>query len=365
MSTLMQASNQWASRPSDQRYLSLPSMLDRMNYLRDHSHATVVSSREIACEPVGTDHRGLVILGPDGEPYAPTHFSFGQLATLSEAPASYLRTLPSEIAADAMNFGLRFKRGPESVGLLLYRDGTQEARAFTGPKYGRIWNADIVSSLISHVGDGVTGNWRVPGIFGEKIVVDKGNTTLYASDRDMFVFLADEDRRIEMPDRRDGKAGSLARGFFVWNSEVGAKSFGIATFLFDYVCGNRIVWGAEQFKEITLRHTTTAPDRWLEEVKPALLSYAASTEDTVLDTVKAAQQKKVDDLDEFLSKRFSFSKNKVAAIKAVHESEEGRPMETLWDVTTGITAYAKQLTHQDERVEMERQGGDVLNLAVA
>lgn len=128
-------------------------------------------------------------------------------------------------------------------------------------------------------------------------------------------------------------------------------------------CCNRIVWGAEGFKEITLRHTTTAPDRWLEEVKPALLAYAQSTESTVLDTVKAAQAKKVDDLDAFLSARFT--RNKAAAIKVAHEADEGRPMETLWDVTTGVTAYARQIPHQDERVEMERIGGQILDLATA
>lgn len=365
MSILTQASNQWASRPDDQRFTSLPEMLSRMNYVRDHSTARAISSKRIAFEPVGTDHRGLVATVGDSEVYAPTHFSFGQLAQLGEAPAGYLRTLPSEIAADALNFGLRFKRQASDVGILLYADGTKELRAATGPNYGRIWNADIVHSLIDHVGDGITGDWKVPGEFGKDVVVDKRNTTLYASDRDMFVFLADEKRRIEMPNRRGGQAGSLARGFFVWNSEVGDKTFGVATFLFDFTCSNRIVWGAEGFKEIKIRHTASAPDKWLDEVQPALQAYAESTESTVLNTVKAAQARKVDELDEFLSKRFSLSRNKVAAIKAVHELEEGRPMETLWDISTGITAYAKGVQYQDERVELERLGGQALTLATA
>jgi hypothetical protein len=33
----------------------------------------------------------------------------------------------------------------------------------------------------------------VPGEFGQRVAVTKQNTTLYASDRDMFVFLADEE----------------------------------------------------------------------------------------------------------------------------------------------------------------------------
>jgi len=363
--TLMQASRQWATRPADERFTSLHDMLTSMEFNREHSFAAAVSSRRIELQPAGDDHKGIVAVINGTDVYAPTNYSFGQLAQLGEAPAGYLRTLPSEIAADAMNYGMRFKRQASDIGLLLYENGASELRAATGPNYGRIWNADIVRSLIDHIGDGVSGSWRVPGEFGKAVEVTQDNTTLYASDRDMFVFLADEQHRIEMPNRRNGEPGSLARGFFCWNSEVGDKTFGIATFLFDYVCCNRIVWGAEGFKEIKIRHTSSAPDKWLEEVRPALTAYANSTQSTVLDTIKAAQSQKVEDLDDFLSKRFNLSRNRVAAVKAIHEIEEGRPIESLWDVSTGITAYARGIEHQDERVSLERLGGQALSMAAA
>src|SRR5436309_2315096 len=91
-------------------------------------------------------------------------------------------------------------------------------RAVTGPRYGRIWNENVVEAMATRFGDGVTGDWRVPGEFGKRVEVTKDNTTLFAGDRDMFVFLADEDHRIEIPNRRNGQPGSLARGFFCWNS---------------------------------------------------------------------------------------------------------------------------------------------------
>src|SRR5262249_44345241 len=89
-------------------------------------------------------------------------------------------------------------------------------------------------------------------------------------DRDMFVFLAGEEHRIELRNRRAGRFGSFARGFFVWSSEVGKTTLGAGFFLFDYVCCNRIIWGAEQYTEVRIRHTKGAPDRWLEEVTPVL-----------------------------------------------------------------------------------------------
>ena len=79
------------------------------------------------------------------------------------------------------------------------------------------------------------------------------NAGLYASDRDVFMFLIDEDHPIEVRNER------LSRGLFIWNSEVGKSSFGLTTFLYRYVCGNHIVWGAENVKEIRIRHSLNAP----------------------------------------------------------------------------------------------------------
>src|SRR5690606_33617671 len=121
-------------------------------------------------------------------------WSFGQLAQRAGAPAGYLRTLPSDIAADAINWGLS-RRDVEEVGVLLSRDveraNTTALAACTGPNYGRIWNDQIIGQLIRTFGDGPDATFRVPGEFGRRVEITKANTTLFASDRDMFVFLAD------------------------------------------------------------------------------------------------------------------------------------------------------------------------------
>lgn len=360
MSTLTQASHQWAARPNDERYVDLPSMLAAQELIRSQSRAVVVASRALEVHPQD-DNTGLMVSGPNGHAYAPTHWSFGQLAQLAEAPAGYLRTMPAPIAADCLNFGLRFRRPVEDIGVLLYRNGEDILRSVNGPNYGRIWNADVIRALIDAVGDGLTGDWRVPGEFGKAVEVTKANTTLYASDRDMFVFLADEDHRIEIPNRRYGQPGTLARGFFLSQSEVGKAKLSFSSFLFDYVCCNRMVWGAENFAEISIRHTSGAPARWLDEVRPALTAYANASASHVTDVITSAQTHKIEDVDAFLSARFG--KRLVDSVKSVHQSEEGRPIETLWDATTAITAYARGIEHQDARVELERQGGAILDLA--
>lgn len=365
MTTLMQASRQWSTRPADERFTSLPDLYDVVKKGRDNSISRVTSTRQIAFEPHPGDTTKGLVASVGGDMAIPTNWAFGQAAQLAGAPASYLKKLPAPMVADCLNYGLRFLRDAEEVGTLISRmDGTDEMRAATGPRYGRIWNEDIVGALMNKFGDGRTGNFRVPGEFGKQVEITKANTTIYGSDRDIFVFLADEENRIDVDNRRGGQKGSLARGFFVWNSEVGAQSIGAAFFLFDYVCMNRIVWGVQQFKEVRLRHTASAPDRWLEEITPVLIEYSNSAAAPVEATIKAAQEKKLeDDLDAFLNKRFS--KGEASAIKQAHIREEGRPIETLWDATTAVTAYAKTIPHQDARVEMERKGGAILDLVAA
>jgi len=367
MTTLTQAHRQWASRPADERFISLTELQSFAALSRHTSRSKVVSTREIELIPADGDHKGLLIGARDGTQAAPTHWSFGQLCSLAStpSPASYFRDsgLPTPIIADCLNYNLRFTRGVEDVKLLVSGQGDDvELRAATGPRYGRIWNADVVDALVERFGDGVSGHWRVPGIFGQRITVDKGNTTLYASDRDMFVFLADEDRRIEIPNRRHGEPGSLARGFFVWNSEVGNTTLGAGLFLFDYVCCNRYVWGADQYTEVRIRHTSGAPDRWIEEVTPVLREYAEGSAKPVVQAIEDARSKRIEvDLDQFLAKRFG--KSLVPALKAVHETEEGRPIETLWDVTVAATAHARSLPNNDKRLELERFAGELLKLA--
>lgn len=360
------ATHQWASRPADERFLNLFEMRDHFKTLRDNSREVVVSSRKIEAQPQA-DNKGLVIAGPAGHAYAPTHWSFGQVAALSEGPAKYFRSLydrgGAPIVADCVNFGLRFKRNIEDVGLLLHNNGNATLRAATGPKYGRIWNGDITDTLCKKFGDGVTGDWKVPGEYGTDVAVTRTNTTLYASDRDMFVFLCDEKNKIEIPNRRNGKPGLLSRGFWVGNSEVGDAVFMLGTFLFDFICKNRMVWGGQNYQEIRIRHTATAPDRWLEEIEPALISYANSSAQSIVDGVKLAQDARLapDQVDEFLAKRFG--NRLIEPLKMVAMTEEGRPIESLWDVATAATAYARSVPNTDNRLAIERTAGDVLRLA--
>lgn len=371
---LMQASHQWATRPPEERFTSLPAMRDAATNFRSRSTERRVANRDVKAHPIDGDAKGIA-LNVNGMIAVPSHWAFGGVCGLIGAPAGYLRRLPIPMIADCLNFGLQVERKVEEIGSLITMPGDGEPdgtpamlTAATGPSYGRVWNDDVLNKLIDRFGDGVPGHggkFTVPGEFGKAVEVDNGNTTLYRSDRDMFVFLADETNRIEIPNRRNGQPGSLARGFFLWNSEVGSTTLGIATFLFDYVCCNRMVWGSTEFAEIRVRHTAGAPHRWIEEVAPALEVYANAGTHNIVEAVVKAQAARIGDgaaVEKFLTERFN-SANTAKAIMLAHEAEEGRPIESLWDATTGTTAYAKGLSYTADRVDMERAGGKLLTLA--
>jgi hypothetical protein len=66
--------------------------------------------------------------------------------------------------------------------------------------------------------------------------------------RDVFLFLVGDPNPIEAGRLPDGSPDLYFRGFYCWNSEVGAKTLGIASFYLRAVCQNRNLWGVEDFQ---------------------------------------------------------------------------------------------------------------------
>ncbi len=217
-------------------------------------------------------------------PVAPTHWSFGQLAALVGAPAAYLRQLPAPLAGINLQYGLTTHRA-EQVKTLETDDGRVELRAVTGPDYGRIYDHELVEAVQRIAGDGVGDTrWKVPGVldwstgvYNPRVDVTRDTTTLYASDRDVFLFLVDDLNPIEAGRLPDGSPDLYFRGFYCWNSEVGAKTLGMASFYLRAVCQNRNLWGVEDFEEITIRHSKYAASRFATEAAPALTRFANSS----------------------------------------------------------------------------------------
>ncbi|PBN41563.1 DUF932 domain-containing protein, partial [Sphingobium sp. D43FB] len=148
-------SSEWFSRPDDEKYLSLTSLYDAVRGRADRATTRIVESRSIRVEAKSDNPERLMLVAPgDDRPLAPTNWSFGQVASLVGAPASYLRQLPAALAGINLQHGLINHRG-EQVKLLQTENGRTELRAATGSEYGRIFDWELVQAVMAFAGDGV------------------------------------------------------------------------------------------------------------------------------------------------------------------------------------------------------------------
>lgn len=357
-------SSEWFSRPDDERFLSLDELMASVRGRAERSATRIVDSAAVRVEASREDPERLALMLPGADaPVAPTHWSFGQLASLVGAPASYLRQLPAALAGINLQYGLSSHRA-EQIKTLEVANGRTELRAVTGPDYGRIYDHELVSAVQRIAGNG-TGDtrWKVPGmldwrtgVYNPHVDVSRDTTTLYASDRDVFLFLVDDLNPIEAGRLPDGSPDLYFRGFYCWNSEVGAKTLGIASFYLRAVCQNRNLWGVEDFEEITIRHSKYAAGRFAYEAAPALTRFADSSPIPFVNGVRQARERIVartdEDRTEFLRKR-GFSKGETAKIIETVLAEEGHPPTSVFDFVQGITAVARTKPHQDARLELE------------
>lgn len=365
-------SSEWFNRPDDERYLSLSELHNSVRGRAERSRTRTVDSAAIRVEARSDnpEHMALILPGADG-PVAPTHWSFGQLSSLVGAPAAYMRQLPAPLAAINLQYGLSNHRA-EQIKTLETSDSRVELRAVTGPDYGRIYDHELVEAVQKIAGNG-TGDtrWKVPGvldwssgIYNPDVDIATDTTTLYASDRDVFLFLVDDCNPIVAGRLPNGEPDLFFRGFYCWNSEVGAKTLGIASFYLRAVCQNRNLWGVEDFEEITIRHSKYAAGRFALEAAPALTRFANSSPMAFVNGVKASRQQIVarteDDRTDFLRKR-GFSKAETAKIIETVLVEEGRKPESIFDFVQGITRLARDKPHQDVRLDLEGKAKKLLD----
>ena len=104
-------SSEWFSRPADERYLSLSELFEAVRIRTERSRTKTVESAAIRVEASRDDAERLTLVLPGSDaPTAPTHWSFGQLASLVGAPAAYLRQLPAPLAGINLQYGLTSHR---------------------------------------------------------------------------------------------------------------------------------------------------------------------------------------------------------------------------------------------------------------
>lgn len=358
MTTLMNANRQWSMRPADERYGSVAALHAAALGYKDNAKSSVVPTAKLRVEARGDD----VVLKAKDIDIDMTNFAFGQLCKVGEAPSGYLAGIPAPLAAECLNHGLRAAHGDENGrdNRLLFNvdKGMATLRALTSERYARIWNSDITARLLELE---ELGPWQpAPAAFD-------GSRGLYLGDRDMFAFMVDNDRRIF----EKGPGGGLSRGFFASNSEVGAASFRITTFFYNYVCGNHMVWGASGVKEVSIRHVGNAKDKAWAGLEAELVAYAdSSSADDELKVAAMLTYKIGNDLDEVLDTvmglRIAGLSRKLVTdgynLAVQREDWYGAP-NTMWGLAGGLTEIARDLPNADDRTTLEAATGKLMEIA--
>lgn len=365
MTVLTAAFNQWANRPADQRFSSLDELHNAVLHHRNvAAEARSVRMADLAISTQEFVRDGQSVIEPvlksaTSDKFARlTHHAFGQLARRVGAPAQYLRSLTPGLASANLNHGLRVAedRNASDNTILFAQNGELVTRAITSDAYTRIWNADITSRLIRLTQQ--SPEWQpAPAAFD-------GSRGLYASDKDMFAFLVDNNRRIF----ENAPGGGLGRGFFVSNSEVGDASFRLTTFWYEYICGNHRVWGAQGVADLRIPHIGDADDRAFRRMAIELRKYAdSSAKDDELKVEKMMRLQLGATKDEVLDKVFSLGVPKRLAARSYELAETredwyGSPR-SVWGFTGALTEIARDLPNADARVEMDRMAGKVMQIA--
>ena len=375
---LYQASKQWMERPNDERFWTLEEMKTACENYKKSAVESNVKSENLRVEVVDNDIR---LTGKSNTLARLTHWAFGQLSRLVKAPADYLRNLPATLSVQNLNHGLK-KLGSKDLNLMFHQNGSLILRSALTDRYERLWNTDVVSRIIPFQESG----WRTPPARparnnqpGTRIATEQdviksatadigikvGDTIapagLYASDHDMFAFLVDDSHPID-----SGSGKPMFRGFFVWNSEVGAASLGITTFLYDSVCGNHIVWGASNVKEIRLKHIGEIDMRYRTKFSIELKKYSESSAGEIETMIVRARKKEIaktkdEVLDLLFGKHITSRKNLELGYELAeqHQRVNGNP-NTVWGMVSGLTRLSQETNYADERNNLDRCASKVL-----
>ncbi len=369
MTTLTQAHRQWASRPADQRFTSLTELQAFAALSRQTSRSRVVSTREIELFPAADDHRGLLIGDRDGTQAAPTHWSFGQLCSLAStpSPASYFRDsrLPTPIIADCLNFNLRFTRGVEddqAPGLqarMAMSSSAPPPVPATAASGMPMWST--LSSSVSAMASRDTGACRASSASGSPSTrATRPSTRAIAtcSCSSPTRIGASSSRTAVMANRDRSPAASSC-------GELGGRQYHARRRVLPLrLCllePLRLGCGPVHRDPHPPYRRRARPLARRGDPGPSRIRGGQRQAGLAGDRGRPVQT------DRGRSRPVpgkAFRQILVPALKAVHETEEGRPIETLWDVTVAAaTAHARSLPNNDKRLELERSAGELLNPA--
>ena len=340
MTSLKKAHQELFRRAADECFPSLEDLMSHCRAQRDASNE-LWHPPNVLMPQIGQSGLGLHMAG-DGTA-ALNHWSFSQLCGLSGVSRETINVLSPETATQALQETRPIGTKPLQV---LANDDV--VRAIHGTQYSRLWNADLLDTVLEAAPD-----FQQP----QKAVT--GGTGLYCGQQDLFAFLIDPGAWTEI----GGEA--FAPGCFVYNSEVGRRSLGVQTFWFQQCCGNHLIWDPIEIVEFQRRHTGSIADS-LIEIRRIIENLAAKRDDRkdgfarVIAKAMGESVGNADEATKFLTKQGitrSLIKKAVATI-----GDQGKSF-TIFTLVDAMTQLNRELRYAGDRTDADQKVSKLLALA--
>lgn len=377
------AHTQWANRPDDERFASIPDMLAAAQKKKDYSVQSTNRMGSIRVDALDADS---LVVRRNGLPDAAiNNYAFGQLCNRLDYPVGgIVGKVDANIAASIINHRLsKIDPDTEVQTLVDCQDGNVNIRSVTSDSYARFYDADVIRSALAMERAG----WIVPparpafegqkgtrkateddvkrmaGRTNVKVGDNIAPAGLYMGDRDMFMLLVNPGTEV---DRGDGNA--ICRATIIWNSEVGARTFGVLQCALDYVCGNHILWSVRDVQVTRYRHIGEAVDR-INKSLEVMAQRTVDPLDEELSIIREGLKYSLGDtldkvVDNVYALRVDPALTKDILTKSIHNAEQYRSVDgdpyTLIGLERAITRYSQSLPNADKRYAVDNAAGKMV-----
>jgi len=361
------------SRPADNNYDSIEELLNVAHEEMNKSRILKVQGSDIrfsaTSEGFNLDIDGSSPMKGTSLPL--TNFSLTQVAKMAKIPTMMLERLHQKGYDDLVvnNLDSLFPNKRSETKFILVRDHYDDVggidsvvRAINGSKYARLWDYDMFSEVedLLIADKGFTPALPQTDNNNYNTLMQNLNTGLFRGDQCSFgFFFVDQD----LDGYEDSKQlGGLKPGIVVWNSEVGARSFGFHTFYYHEASGSIIIWTPANHKYRRYVHTGSNIQQALKDFIRILEDTANNFQTHYTDSLKifnlAASTLFVHNNDfnaavEKLNKNFRMSastaKTAMLCARGTNASY-GLPL-SVWNVALGIAWEAGQTGRAESLVD--------------
>lgn len=359
------ASNQLFSRDKDEIFSGWGHILGHL--------------REVNERSIEVSVKNLTAVADDNKVYAHTQgsdaefvtemneWSFSQVCKLTGARGakSTLNRLDAQTSSDAINQLLKQTgenlRKRVNLIHLPAGGGHPHTRAFYSDRYERVSDLEVFTHF--HTNAEQFG-YEPAGLFAGKRgglpPVNPEASGLYRGQQSSFGFICNEAGKIDIGD------SSLYHAVMFGNSEVGKETLWFQDVLYDFICGNHMIWSPARLRTVKHKHTGDVRDvlqkathmfrdvdaeRYERREKTAIM-YNKAIRTQFADTRKHVQEK--------LANYLTIKDSKLAGEYLEHPAAYPSNPTSVWGVASAITLASQTKTFPDQRRAMDVVGGKLL-----